>query len=83
MTIREQVIEWSNKYPQNEKILDKALSRADVCDSCEKNELSIEGDKEINVCGVCKCKLLRIAFHFTDNPCMLRNFNEPLPESSS
>lgn len=70
MTIRERVTNWADKYPQPDDVLQKALSRADVCDSCEH--------KKDEICGVCGCRLIRIAFRDMDNPCDLSKFNEPI-----
>lgn len=79
MTVREQVLAWGQKYSQPEDIMSKALARADVCDSCEENTVVTDGDKQVNTCAKCGCRLIRTAFNEAVHPCPLLKFNEPAP----
>jgi len=73
MTIIEQVTNWGTKYDQPQDVLDKAISRATVCNSCEHGQ-------DGSICAFCGCRLIRTAFDERSNPCPLHKFNEEVPE---
>lgn len=79
MTVKEQVTAWAEKYQPSEEVLTRALKRADVCDPCENNTINDEGGKMVNRCAVCGCKLIRLVYDNSTNPCQLYKFDEDLP----
>lgn len=71
MTITELAKNWAEKYDQPKDVTDTALTRAATCDACD--------NKNDQICAICGCRLIRIAFEDRSNPCPLHKFNEEVP----